>query len=80
MAVNNIIKLISESRVSIMHHDTSLRHNDTTAQTLNNMAATKEFSHVITKCYNKNACGSKITVQVGDRKQEVYNWWPNWES
>ena len=32
---------------------------------------------MITKCYNKNACGSKITVQEGDRKQEVYIWRPN---
>ena len=36
----------------------------------------KNFNKVITKCYNKNACGSKITVRADDRKQEVYNWWP----
>ena len=33
-------------------------------------------NHVIIKCNNKNACGSKITVRAGDRKQEIYNWWP----
>ena len=32
---------------------------------------------MIIKCNNKNACGSKITVRAGDRKQEIYNWWPN---
>ena len=32
---------------------------------------------MITKCYNKNACGSKITVQEGDRKQEINIWWSN---
>ena len=31
---------------------------------------------MIIKCNNKNACGSKITVRAGDRKQEIYNWWP----
>ena len=36
----------------------------------------QNFDHVIIKC-NKNACGSKITVRAGDRKQEIYNWWPN---
>ena len=36
----------------------------------------QNFDHVIIKCNNKNACGSKITVRAGDRKQEIYNWWP----
>ena len=36
----------------------------------------RKFDHVINKCNNKNACGSKITVRAGDRKQEIYNWWP----
>ena len=45
-------------------------------QMLNNMAETTNFDHVIMKCNNKNACGSKITVRAGDRKQEIYNWWP----
>ena len=31
---------------------------------------------MITKWYDKNSCGTKITVRAGDRKQEVYNWWP----
>ena len=62
MAVKNIRKLISESCVSIIYHDTTLRPNDTTTQTLNNMAATtKMFSHVIT---NKNACGSIIIIII----------------
>ena len=62
-----------------MHHDTSyVTPNDTTTQMLNNMAASnnKKFNKVIPKCYNKNACRCKITVRAGDRKQEVYNWWP----
>ena len=32
---------------------------------------------MITKCYNKNACGSKITMREGDRKQEIYIVWSN---
>ena len=61
-----------------MHHNTSCCPNNTTTQTLNNITATiKIFDHVITKCYNKIACGTKITVRAGDRKQEIYNWWPN---
>ena len=47
--------------------------NNMTTQTLNN----KIFNHMITKCYNKNACGSKITMREGDRKQEIYIWWSN---
>ena len=39
----------------------------------------QNFDDVITKCYNKNACGTKITVWAGDIKQEVYNWWPNYK-
>ena len=66
------------SMVSLIHHDTSLCPNDTTTQTLNNMVATsynKTFSHMIIKCYNKMHVAPKL-VREGDRKQEVYNWWP----
>ena len=51
------------------------RYDHTNAQ--KHGSKNEKFNKVITKCYNKNACGSKITVRAGDRKQEVYNWWPN---
>ena len=51
------------------------RYDHTNAQ--HHGSNNKNFNTVIPKCYNKNACGSKITVRAGDWKQEVYNWWPN---
>ena len=49
---------ISESCVSIIHHNTSCCTNNTTTQ--QHGGNNKNFDHMITKCYNKNACGTKL--------------------
>ena len=69
--------LLSESCISIIHHDTSRRPNDTTKQTLNNTVATAKILIMWSPNVTLKIRVALKLVQKGDRKQEVYNWWPN---
>ena len=50
--------------------------NYTNTQTLNNMVAAIKILITLSPNVIIKMHATKIIVREGDRKQEVYNWWP----